>query len=199
MDKILFASHLQDDEKLVYVIHAHWFAAYKPIFKVSLFGMLLPALFFIMFPVQIALWVFGAWFAIGFIRFIHEVMDWYFDVLLVTDYGVIDLDWRGIFDKSSQRIDFDTLTGVAFDKRGFWSNILNFGDFTIQSYGGNNLDLPMTASPRRAERETIEAKEKYSHERGLQDEKVLKEILSGMVQRHIRGEKEKGKGLADII
>ncbi|MBU1089357.1 hypothetical protein KKF38_00990 [Patescibacteria group bacterium] len=199
LDRIIFASHLQEGEKLVYVVHSHWFAAYKPVCKVGFFGMLVPALFFAMFPTQISLWIFGAWFGLGFLRFIREVMDWYFDVLLVTNQGVIDLDWRGIFDKSSSRIDFDTLVGTAFEKRGFWSNLLNFGTFTIQNYGGDNLKLPVAARPQRAENEIIETKEKYTRNRGLEDEKILKEILSGMVKRHVNGKREKGEGLADII
>jgi len=198
LDRILFDSHLQDDEKLVYVIHSHWFAAYKPVCKVGFFGMLVPVLFFAMFPTQISLWIFGAWFVLGFLRFIYEVMDWYFDALIVTNYGIIDLDWRGIFDKSSQRVDFDQLSGVAFDKVGFYSNILNFGSFTVQNYSGDNMTLPIAAAPQRAEKEVMDAKDRYSHERGLEDEKVLKEILSGMVQRHVQ--KEKGKEeLVDLI
>jgi len=199
LDRILFAKHLQDNEKLVYAIHSHWFAAYRPVCKVSFFGMLVPAIFFAMFPTQISLWIFGAWLILGFFRFLHEVMDWYFDALLVTNFGIVDLDWRSIFDKSSQRIDFDNLTGVAFEQKGICANVLNFGNFTIQSFGGENLNLPVATSPQQAEREVMEAKEKYTHERGLEDEKVLREILSGMVQRHVRGEKEKGHSLADLI
>ena len=161
--------------------------------------MLVPALFFAMFPTQISLWIFGAWFVLGFLSFIREVMDWYFDVLLVTDQGVVDLDWRGVFDKSSSRVDYDTIVGTTFEKRGFWSNLLNFGTFSIQNYGDTNLNLPMAAHPQRAENEIIEAKGKYTHTRGLEDEKVLKEILSGMVKRHVAGRREKGEGLADII
>jgi hypothetical protein len=199
LDRILFAKHLQDDEKLVYVIHSHWFSSYKPIFKVSFFGIAVPALFFAMFPTQVSLWVFGAWFILGFIRFIREVMDWYFDVLLVTNLGVINLDWRGVFDKSSLRVDYDVIVTISFEKTGFWASLLNFGNFTIQNYGDSSLDLPMAAYPQRAENKIMETKEKYTRARGLEDEKVLREILSGMVQRHVRGEKEKGRGLADLI
>ena len=198
-DRILFASHLQDDEEHVYVVHAHWFAGYRPIFKASFFGLLIPAVFFFMFPTQVSMWIFGIWFFLGILRLIREVMDWYFDALLVTNFGVIDLDWRGIFDKSSQRIDFDTMVGVAFEKKGVWSSLLNFGEFSVQSYGGSDVSLPKAANPQRAEKAVMDAKDRYSHERGLEDEKVLKEILSGMVQRHIRGEREKGNSLADII
>ncbi len=199
LDRILFGSHLQEGEKLVYVIHSHWFAAYKPVCKVSFFGMLIPALFFAMFPTQLSLWIFGFWFVLGFLRFIREVMDWYFDVLLITNHGIIDLDWRGVFDKSSTRLDYESVVGTTFDKIGFLSSILNFGYFNIQTFGEAKFELAMAAKPQRAENEIIVAKERYTHERGLEDEKVLKEILSGMVKRHVAEKREKEEGLADLI
>ncbi len=199
LDRIIFASHLQEDEKLAYVVHSHWFAARKPLFKVSFFGLLVPAIFFAMFPTQIALWIFGAWFIFGVVRFFYELADWYFDVLLITNIGVIDLDWRGIFDKTAQRIDYDNVVGTSFEKIGFYSSIFNFGDFTINTFGEGTFELKMAANPQRAENALIEAKESYTRDRGLEDEKVLKELLSGMVKRHVADKREKGESLADII
>ncbi|MCF7845652.1 MAG: hypothetical protein K9L85_00255 [Candidatus Peribacteraceae bacterium] len=196
-DRLIFAGHLQEDEKLLYVVHVHWFAAYRQLFKAAFFGMLIPAVFYAMFPVLAAAWVFGIWFLLGLIRFFRDVADWYFDAFLVTNLGVVDLDWRGIFDKSSTRISFDDLVSTAYDKSGFFSSIFNFGDIAIQTDGSVEINLENAVAPARAEMEILSAKEKYSHDRGLEDEKVLKEILSGMVKRHVRGEKE--KGLADII
>ena len=197
LDRIIFASHLQDDEKLIYVVHSHWFSAYRQLFKAAFFGMLIPAIFYAMFPVLAAAWIFGIWFVLGILRFFREVADWYFDAFLVTDMGVVDLDWRGVFDKSSTRITFDDLVGISYDKCGFWSSIFNFGGLVIQTDGTTEITLENAVAPQRAEKEILNAKEKYSHDRGIEDEKVLKEILSGMVKRHVRGEKE--KGLADII
>ncbi|MFH0776190.1 MAG: hypothetical protein V1936_01095, partial [Patescibacteria group bacterium] len=186
LDRILFGSHLQEGERLLYVVHAHWFTAYRPVCKVSFFGMLIPVLFYAMFPIVPALWIFGFWFAIGALRFFREVADWYFDVFLVTDQGVIDLDWNGIFDKSSTRIGFDDISGTGFEKKGFLANLLNFGDFSVKSDANTEMVLPQAAAPQRAEKEIMDAKEKYSQARGLEDEKVLREILTGMVKRQVK-------------
>ena len=198
LDRLLFGGHLQEDEKLVYVAHAHFLGAYRQLFKVAFFGLAVPAIFFAMFPVELAAWIFGIWAILGLIRFFRDVADWYFDAFLVTSQGVIDLDWRGIFDKSATRIGFDDLVGISYDKKGFWASVFNYGDFVVQSDGNVEIQLPNANNPQRAEKEILDAKEKYSHSRGLEDEKVLKEILSGMVKRHVRGEKEKSE-LADLI
>ncbi len=199
LDRILFGSHLQDDEKLIFVVHSHWFANYRKFFKIVFFGLVVPAIFFAMFPIELAAWIFGSWFVFGILRFFREVADWYFDAFLITDLGVIDLDWRGIFDKSSTRVAFDDLVGISYEKRGFWASVFNFGNFVIQNDGNSEIDLSNAANPQRAEKEILDAKDKYSRDRGMEDEKVLKEILAGMVQRHVRGKKEKASRLADLI
>jgi len=199
LDRIFFASHLQDDEKLVYVVHSHWFASYRPIFKVAFFGLAVPAIFFAIFPLKLSAWIFGTWFVFGVFRFFREIADWYFDAFLITNLGVIDLDWRGIFDKSTTRVSFDDLVGITYEKRGFWASVFNFGHFIIQNDGNSEIDLPNAINPQRAEKEVLSAKEKYAHTRGMEDEKVLKEVLAGMVQRHVRNEKKKSHELADLI
>ena len=146
LDRILFRSHLQPNEKLVYVVHSHWFAAYKPVVKVSFFGMLIPALFFAMFPTLLALYIFGSWFVLGFLRFLYEVMDWYFDVLLVTNHGVIDLDWNGVFDKSSSRVDYETIAGVAWEKSGVLANVFNFGNLTLDKNSQGDLEISLSCA-----------------------------------------------------
>ncbi len=198
-DRILFASHLQDDEKLVYVVHSHWFAAYRTLFKAAFFGLAIPAIFYAMFPIVAAAWVFGIWAAFGLLRFFREVADWYFDAFLITNLGVVDLDWNGVFDKSSTRIAFDDLVGTSYDKKGVWQSIFNFGNLAIQVDGTGEIKLENACAPQRAEKAVLDAKEQYARERGLEDEKALKTILSGMVKRHVRGEKEKTHGLADLI
>jgi hypothetical protein len=199
LDKILFHGHLHPHEKLLYVVHSHWFAIYKPVVKISFFGMAIPALFFFMFPTQVSLYVFGAWFVVGFFRFLYQVIDWYFDVLLVTNHGVVALKWNGFFDKSSSRVDFEAISGVEYEKHGILSSIFDFGHLVLGAEGESELSLQKAASPKEAEEQIMHAREKFFTEAGLKNEKVLKEILSGMVKHHVREESEKHHGLADLL
>lgn len=193
-DRFIFGHHLHEKEKLIFTIHKHWFMVYREGLKVAFFGLLVPCILFTIFPTTPALIIFGIWFLLGFGRFLYELADWYFDVLLITNQGVIDLDWRGIFDKSLARVDFETIVGANYEKIGVFANLLNFGNLTIEKegHGEEILTLPGANKPAEAEQEVLLAREKYLHERGLEDEKVLRTILSGMVKRHLRRKRELG-------
>lgn len=199
LDRFIFRKYFHDKEKLCYVIHKHWFTAYREGCKIAFFGVVTPVVFFLLFPTQTALVIFGIWLSLGLGRFFYEVADWYFDVLLVTNRGVIDLDWRGIFEKSLTRVEFETVIGVSYEQAGLYANLLNFGDLEVEREGHSKevIGLPMAANPAEAERQVLLAREECLHARSLEDEKILREILSGMVKHHLRGKRE--KQLSDLI
>lgn len=198
LDRILFRSHVHSGEKLFYVVHQHWFAIYRSVVKIAFFGLLFPTVLWLMFPP--GFWLFAIWFIFGFLRFFYEVIDWYFDALLITNHGIIDLDWRGFFEKSSTRIDYEAVAGVSYEKSGFWSSVFNFGLLVIEkeSHGKNEISLPLAEDPQEAERQILLSREKHLGERGLEDGRMLKEILSSMVREHVRHEREKSK-ITDLL
>jgi hypothetical protein len=200
LDRFLFRSHLQQDEKLLYVIHQHWWAMYRSGFKIAFFGMLAPALLWLMLPTLSLLYIFGAWFFLGFIRFLYEVVDWYFDAILLTSMGVVYVDWRGIFDKASHRADFESIAGVEYEQSGFLSHLFGFGMLVLDKEGAEEerIFLSHARDPQEAERQVLLAKEKYTEEHAMESEEALKEILSGLVAEHLRKEKHKSK-LADLL
>jgi len=198
LDRLLFNGHLHHGERLLYAVHQHWWAVYTAATKAAFFGILLPILFYLVFPP--AQLIFLAWVVLGFLVFLYRIVDWYFDVILITSMGIIGLDWRGIFDKSSHRADFETVAGVIYEKTGFWSTMLNFGPLFVDKEGAEEerIWLSHAADPLEAERQVLLAKEAYSHEHALESEDALKEILSNLVADHVRREKEK-KHISDLL
>ncbi len=194
LDRVLFHSHLHPGERLSYVVHQHWWTVGRPLAKVGFFGWLLPIIFIFMFPA--GLWLFGVWLLFGFFSFIYTVINWYFDAVLVTNLGLIDLDWRGFFDKTTKRIDFESIESAECIQTGFWATVLNFGDLVI-STEVHHLGLPYTADPQGAEHAILHAKEHAEKEHSLESEEVLREVLSEIVANHIRSKKE--GGLADLL
>lgn len=195
LDRLLFAPHLHAEEKLLGVVHSHFAAVYRPAVQISFFGLLLPVVFWLMFPTRAALYLFGAWFLAGLLRLIYTLIDWYFDVLLITTEAVVDLDWRGFFSKSSTRLDYESVIGVTYDKPGFFANVLDFGPLTVEreGHGEHALGLPCAAHPAEAEEKILGAREKFLREKGETDSAALKDILSQMIAEHIRKEREKGE------
>jgi hypothetical protein len=43
-----------------------------------------------------------------YIKIIYDIFDWYNDVWIITDSGVVDLDWS-IFKTKMSTIDFDNI------------------------------------------------------------------------------------------
>lgn len=194
VDRVLFHSHLHPGERLLYVVHQHWWVVGGQMAKIGFFGWLLPIVFFLMFPT--GLWIFVAWLIFGVLSFLYTTINWYFDTVLVTDMGLIDLDWRGIFDKTSHRISFEEMEGVEYAKTGFWATVLNFGHLTIMAEG-HHLGLPYTADPQAAEHAILHAKEYAEKEQGMESEEALREILSEIVANHMRAKKE--ERLSDLL
>lgn len=190
-DKIVFAKHLQEEEQLLFVVHNHWIIFLPVFFKVSFFGIFLPVMLWILFP-KIFLVAMG-WVIFGGLRLFYDALDWYLDAILVTNLGVIDLDWRGIFSKSSNRIEYEAMIGVEQDKHGFWSHIFDFGVLVIarDGHGGSEISLPYAHHPAAAEEQILEIREQFMHHHTIHHEESLKEILSQMVAKHVREEREK--------
>lgn len=206
LDRLLFRGYLSDEEKLIFAVHQHWFALYRPVAKIGFFGLVLPILFWLMLPP--AFYIFAVWFVVAFMRFLYEVIDWYFDVLLVTSDGIIDIDWRGVFSKSSHRIEYESITGVHYEKEGLWGTLFDFGPLHITIEGHEShghVGLEIAASPLTAEHRILHAKEKYEHHHAMEGEHAIRDILAEMIDERIRlkngggHDEHGGHGLADML
>lgn len=195
LDRVLFHSHLHPGEHLVYVVHKHWWVISGSLVKIGFFGWLFPIMLFLLFPG--GFWIFVIWFLIAFISFLYLMINWYFDALLVTSHGLVDLDWRGFFDKTLARIEFEGVEGVEYTKTGFWATILNFGHLVIEAEG-HHLGLSFTADPQAAEHAILHAKEHALEEKSFESEEALKQILADVVASHMR-KKKGGEELADLL
>ncbi len=188
MFHFLFASHLDDNEKILYVAHRHLFILYKDSVKTQFFGIALPIVLFLFFPQ--ALYVALFWFAVGVCVMIYHFVDWYFDAWLLTNTGVIDIERNGIFDRSSTRVEYHMVEGVGFTIKGFWATILNFGEITLDKLGAKtSVVLLDGASPKKIERLILRYQDRYVSDRSVRDHHALKDMLSEMIAYHIQSKK----------
>ncbi len=128
--KILFSGFLDDDEKILYLAHRHIFVHMKDLARVFVFGLLIPGFFYLMFPDAKLFW-FG-WLGIGTMMFLYKVFDWYYDVWIFTDIGVVNVEWNGFFDRAASRVDYHMIEGISYTVRGVWQTLFNYGDIMIE-------------------------------------------------------------------
>lgn len=177
-----FHRNLEEDENILYIVHKHWFLLVFHTLKTFFFGFLIPFALYYIFPVLF--WIMIIWMSIAFIRYIYHLFDWYLDAWLLTDKALIDVIWEGFFSRSAQRIEYKSVEQVSYSIKGFWQTIFRFGTVEIQQPGGatsiSNIEKPYKVAATIAEfQEKMKANSKF------EDEEALKDILSGMIKKHI--------------
>jgi hypothetical protein len=178
---ILYRSHLNPGEKILYVAHVHPFTIYRPFIKRFFFGLALPALFYLMMPPFWMVW--AVWGGIGAINMGVFYLDWYFDALLITNQSLVDLEWTGFWNRSSTRIEYHTIEGVSYETNGFWAVIMNFGDLGIERLGvGKPVGVHNVSFPKSVEREILEAQNEFMRNKSFRDHQSLKDLLANMMR-----------------
>ena len=182
---LLFRSHLNPGEKILYVAHAHPITIYKRFLKNLFYGLALPGLFYLMMPPFMLVWI--VWAGFGVLSLLLFFFDWYFDALLITSTSLIDIQWDGIFIRSSTRIEYNTIDGVSYEKKGFWALVFNYGDIGIERIGGGKpVGIKKVSFPKTVEREVLEAKSEFMRTKNLRDHNTLKDLIANMIQDYSR-------------
>lgn len=188
----LFTSYLDDGERIIHVAHKHIIILKVKGAKAMFFGILLPVVLFLLFPGIALVW--SIWIFVGLCSMFYNFMDWYYDAWLLTNFGVISLEGEGIFDITATRVEYHMIEGISYSIKGFWRNLINFGDITLDKLGTKtSMSLQDAASPQKLERRIMNYQQKYVTERSIRDHQALKDMLADMIAYHVQNEKIKPK------
>ena len=110
---------------------------------IMVFGILPPekvAGYYIVMPL---LWYLGV-FGYAFTNFLN----WYYNVYIVTNKRVVDVDWRGLLYKEFASATLDKIQDVSYKQGGIIDSFFNFGTVFVQTAGTEpNLEFELVASP----------------------------------------------------
>lgn len=183
LNNYFFSDYLEGGEQIKYVAHPHFIIFLKDAFKTILFLFFLPIFLFFIFPdllLGLLIWLF-----VGVCGIFYHLIDWFYDAWIITTNGVIDIQMDGIFNKSSKRVEYHTIEGVAYHIPSFFSSILNFGDITIDKVGAKiTLTLENASNPKKIESMILEYQDKYVTNKTLKDHETLKGLLADMLTMH---------------
>jgi hypothetical protein len=181
----LFSDYLEDGEEILYVCHRHPIVMLGDFLRISFFHALIPFAFWIFFPRFLIIYL--IWAFIGLIRFFFLVQDWYYDAWLLTNMGIIGVEWTGFFDRTSSRVEYPSVEGVNYSLKGFWQTMLKYGDVTLAKFGGpSTITLKDAARPKRMEKYILKYQEKFMTAKNFQDQEVLKQLLADLVVEHVK-------------
>lgn len=188
--KLIFRNYLDDGERILDIAHRHIIIFKIDAAKISALGLFLPLLIYVLFPVDRVQTVAIIWGILGICAMFYKFSDWYFDVWLITNHGVISIHRDGLFDVKAQRVDWYMITDVSYTIHGVLQTLLGYGDIMIDRMSASVvMTLKDAAAPKKLERKLAKYRDKFVHEKSLRDHHDLKNMLSEMIAYHANNEK----------
>lgn len=75
------------------------------------------------------------WYFLVLTFIVGEFLSWYFNVYIVTDERVVDIDFFGLNYRDVKVTKIDKIQDVNFNQGGLWGSFFNYGDVFIQTSG----------------------------------------------------------------
>ena len=181
LNTYFFGRHLDDEEEIVLVVHKHWLMGLKSLWWPSAVFVLVWSILwythtrYVVYGVSLA--------AVGvLIWWIRNFLDYYLDAWIITNKGIIDLEWHGWFHRSSARVLYSDLQGVEYEVKGIIGTVMGYGEMAIEKIStGSTISMPYVKKPRRVEAVILECMETYMHKKNLKDAKTVQGILAEFV------------------
>ena len=186
LERTLFSRHLEDDEVVTVIIHKHWILGIKELIAPSI-SLLLSLGVLSMTTVQTAFYVVTGWTLVSLLWLTRNFFDYYLDAWIITDMGIIDLEWHGWFHRQAARILYSDVQGVSYEIKGVLGTLLRYGDVSVEKIStGASIALSQVPSPRFVEATILRNMEAYLHTKNLKDAKHVQEILAGLVAEQVQ-------------
>jgi hypothetical protein len=179
-----FAKYLDDNEKIYHIGHKNVANLFINLLKSFFIYFLIPYIIYeIAKGVNIDyhkeyIYVFCFFIFFGILRIIKMIIIWYFDAWLITSLGIIDIEWKSLLNKSSTRIDYQTIEGVTYEINGLFPTILNYGDIYIDRVGnGTPVTLRNAKNPKSIELMILKCQYLFKTRRNFQESNTLNELM----------------------
>ena len=172
---------IDNNEEIKRIVHKHWFLGLKALFWPTL---LFIAVWLVLYemPNRYMFYTVALAAVAVLIWWIRNFMDYYLDVWLITNKGVIDLEWHGWFHRSSVRILYSDIEAVSYEIVGIVGTLLNYGTIQLEKIStGGAVIMSNVSRPKLVERVVMESMEKYIHSKNLKDAKTVQTILAEFV------------------
>ncbi len=98
---------------------------------------------------------------LGFV--LVNLLHWYFNVYIITNERVIDIDWMNLLYKQFSSTQLDKIQDVTYKQGGILDSFFDFGDVIIQTAGSEpNFEFLAVPKPDQFVREINQIVETYS-------------------------------------
>jgi len=126
-------------EKIILLLRRHLVTNLKW-FLVTIVMFLLPGIILSVFPQELSAFRYRSvailtWYLLAFSYAFQNFLYWFFNVSIVTDERVIDIDFPSILYRDISSTKIDRVQDISVKMSGFFRSLLNYGDVYIQTAG----------------------------------------------------------------
>lgn len=180
-----FRRHIEDDEQIIAVVHKHWVLGIKYLF-VPLVSFIATWLLFVFAPVKFVFYISALGSIAALVWTLRNFYDYYLDAWIITNQGIIDVEWHGWFHRQSTRVLFSDIQGVSYEIQGVLGTVMRFGTIAVEKIStGSVISLESVKNPRAIEAIILKYMEKYLHTKNMTDAKHVQDILSQIIAREV--------------
>lgn len=137
--------NLRENEKVKFEIRKHWFIIFVQAFLILLvtlapivFLSLLKS-FYDFIPLtettSLLRFLYSVWILFMWMGLFILWTDWYFDVWIVTNKRIIDIEQKGLFRRDIASLSLDRIQDIRVEVRGIINTLLGIGDVYVQTAG----------------------------------------------------------------
>ncbi|MFA7681888.1 MAG: PH domain-containing protein [Candidatus Peribacteraceae bacterium] len=186
LNTLLFTRHLDDDEIITKIIHKHWILGIRFLFWPSV-SFIVAWLVLYAVPFLAMFYVVALWATISLVWWLRNFFDYYLDAWIITNAGIIDVEWHGWFHRESTRVLYSDIQGVSYEIQGVLGTVLRYGTISVEKIStGNVVSLDHVSHPRSVESLIMKNMEKYLYSKNLKDSRHVQELLSQLVAGEVQ-------------
>lgn len=148
-DELYFTKYVKEGDELLFVCHRHPILIIDNILLWCFFAVAIPAFLYLQNSFGIAtalpsygfeLYLIGVYLCLG-----YAVFDWYNDVWLITNRGVIDVDWQH-FTSNILYVDYHSIHGIEIKTHSIFDGLLGKGDIYVHLNDGEHDEFFLSDS-----------------------------------------------------
>lgn len=123
---------LNDDESIIKVVRQRWLKLLTSLI-LPIICIVLP--FFFLYPLfywgNKGVVIFAGLLLTGILWLIRNIIVWYWQVFIITDQRIIDIDQKGLFQKTVSDIPLTKIDDVFYQIKGIWQTITRIGNIYV--------------------------------------------------------------------
>lgn len=186
LDQFLFQGHLDDEEEIRAIVHKHWALGVRSLFWPTVsFVVSWAVLYYV--PFRMMFYLIALWGVVSLVWWLRNFFDYYLDAWIITDQGVVDLEWHGWFHRQVTRILYSDIQGVSYEVQGLMGTLMNFGFVSIEKISTDSLvEMEAVSHPKAIARMILKNMEEYLHSKNLKDARHVQELLAEVIANRVR-------------